>query len=567
MRPSATSEVTDARGTLDRITVLFVLLLCLGPVIVSRIGVPGLLNPGTGVNTFFVQYREHEPIFLALLGAFLVAVAVLARRQAPYADDDGAQQPLFALPRITWLWVGAAVVFAITALGTWGVMHSFPASMDEFVAVFQSRVLASGRVTTVIPDAWKPFGQALTPVFIGHDAERSLWMAQYLPLYAVLRAPFVASGADRLVNPALAAMSVVLVYACARRLWPAHPHRAWIAAAFLASSTQLLFMSMTAFSMPAHLMANLCWLYAYLRGDRAGWIAAPVIGIAALGLHNPFPHALFVAPFLVHFVLRKRWAWTAYFGLVYLAGIVAWYTWMRSVGMRGTTAATNVFAIPGAIMMGVQHLSLTLVFSWQTPIFALSLAWLLAGWRRLETAERLLAAGVALSFAFFYWFASTQGHGWGYRYTFPVLGNLVLLAALGTDMLTNALGRVVVRRVLVASLVLTALVQLPLRAWQVERYVRPFASLHAHMTSIDADVVIVDPTSSWYGIDLVRNDPFLQDQPKVLSAFYLRANEKRLLAERFGSRVHLLRAEEIERFGIPIFPSRFKKGIWPPRVE
>jgi hypothetical protein len=115
----------------------------------------------------------------------------------------------------------------------------------------------------------------------------------------------------------------------------------------------------------------------------------------------------------------------------------------------------------------------------------------------------------------------------------------------------------------IASALATVLVQLPVRAWQIEQYVRPFAQAHDYIAHIDADVVIVDPTTTWYGIDLVRNDPFLADTPKVLSGFYLRAADKGALAARFGDRVHLLTPEEIGQFGIPTFPSRFRNPPWP----
>ena len=62
----------EARRTLERLVVLFALALLLGPLINARIGIPGLLKAGPGTNTFFVQYRQHEPIFLGLLAAFLI---------------------------------------------------------------------------------------------------------------------------------------------------------------------------------------------------------------------------------------------------------------------------------------------------------------------------------------------------------------------------------------------------------------------------------------------------------------------------------------------------------------
>jgi hypothetical protein len=325
-------------------------------------------------------------------------------------------------------------------------------------------------------------------------------------------------------------------------------------------------MSMTAYAMPAHLFFSLLWLYAYLRGDRAGWIAAPLIGVAALGLHNPFPHALFVTPFLVQVLMRKRWAWTAYFGCVYAAGIALWYAWMLALQspLTGSANVSGLFAWPGLPMFVTQGLSLTVLLSWQTPLLAVVLIWTALAWRSLTSTERCLAAGVVFSFFFYFLFPTSQGHGWGYRYTYHVLGNMALLGTTGVALLHKAIGPVPVRRLLVASALLTVFVQWPIRAWQIERYVRPFAQAHDYVARIDADVVIVDPTTSWYGIDLIRNDPFLRQKPKILSALYLRPGDKRALAERFGDRVHLLEASEIARFGIPTYPSKLKGPVWPP---
>jgi hypothetical protein len=565
MRDGATSDVARARDGLGRIAVLFALLGVLGRLIAVAIGRPGVLSHGAGTSTFFVQYLQHEPLPLVLLAAFALVAAWLGRGQSPDAESTLWTSARLAHAETWWLVAAAVLVFVVTAGGTWAVMHALPFSMDEFVAAFQSRVFASGRLATPLPDDWKQVGQALTPVYVSLDAERAVWTAQYLPVYAALRAPFVELGLDRLVNPALAAVSVLLVYACARRLWPEQHHRAWVAVGFLATSSQFLFMSMTGYAMPAHLAANLLWLYAYLRDDRAGWIALPVIGVLALGIHNPFPHALFVAPFLVHLLFRRRWVATAYVAAVYLAGIGFWYYWTMLVRMGGgAVGLLGLFQAPSLLMAAVQQLSLTLILSWQTPVLAVAAALALVGWRLLSTTERLLVAGIALSFAFFVLFPSTQGHGWGYRYTYPVLGNLVLLGAVGLDAMAPALGGGTTRRLVAASVALTLAVQLPVRAWQIERYVRPFAQAHDYIAHIDAEAVIVDPTTSWYGIDLVRNDPFLRNRPKVLSAYYLRPADKRALAARFGDRVHMLQPSELAQFGVPTFPSRFRQSPWPP---
>ena len=568
MNHGATEPRTDTgspQGWLDRIAFLLVVLGIFGVVAVGRIGRPGMLNPGTGTNTFFEQYRLHEPMFLAIMALFAVATAVLARRGVP--DETGADTSWAAAP-----WSGvrlvalAASVFAITALGTWAVMHAFPLSMDEYAAAFQARAFAEGRVAVALPETLRQFGPALKPVFVVYDAETNSWLSAYWPGYGLLRALFLRIEADQLLNPLLAAASVPLVYLCALRLWPGDRARAWMAVGFLVLSSQFLFMSMTGYAMPAHLVISLLWLYAYARADRAGWIAAPIIGVIALGLHNPVPHALFVAPFLVHLVLSRRWGWTAYFGAAYLSGIAIWGIWAQTVTAASADGGSllGLFSAPGLLMLSVQEMSLTVMLSWQTPILAVLLLWLAFAWRSLSAIELCLASSVLLAFVFFLFYPSTQGHGWGYRYTYPMLGNLALLGTSGLARMRQALGATLTRRLLVASALVTVAVQVPVRAWQIERYVRPFADVHDYVAAIDADVVIVDPTSSWYGIDLVRNDPFLRSSPKVMSAFYLRPDERRALAEQFGNRVHLLQPNEVGQFGIPLFPSRFKKPIWPP---
>ena len=70
--------------------------------------------------------------------------------------------------------------------------------------------------------------------------------------------------------------------------------------------------------------------------------------------------------------------------------------------------------------------------------------------------------------------------------------------------------------------------------------------------------------AAWYGIDFVRNDPFSQRGPKVMSAFALPRVEKHQLKAMFGERVRLLQPAEVAQFGIPTFPSRFVQRVWPP---
>ena len=243
-------------GALDRVAVLLTLMGVAGVLIVARIGLPGVLNPGTGANTFFVQYRRHEPIFLALMAVFGIAAALSARRALPESGADASVWPSangWGPGRIAAVGLG---VFAIAAVGAWNVMHAFPMAMDEYVAGFQAHIFAAGRVTVPLPDEWKQLGMALKPVFVVYDPDKQVWLSAYWPVYGIVRALFLLAGPrmDLLLNPLLAAASVPLVYLCARRLWPNDKPRAWLAVAFLVLSSQFLFMSMTSYAMPAHLV-------------------------------------------------------------------------------------------------------------------------------------------------------------------------------------------------------------------------------------------------------------------------------------------------------------------------
>jgi hypothetical protein len=560
-------SVSRAHGWLGRIAIVFAFLVALGPLVTCGTALSDAQDRTKGGSAFFVQYHRHEPFFLALMAVFAILVARLARRST--ADGTVATSPsaYFADWHRVRLVGLAILIFGVTAAGTWGVMHRFPLAMDEYVAEFQARIFAAGRVTVPVPPEWRQFTPALRPTYVGIDPAGRFWTSSYWPVYSAIRALFVMAGAEAILNPLFAAASVVLVYACARRIWPNEQGRAWLAAIFLASSSQFLFMSMTAYAMPAHLCFSLLWLYAFSRGDRPGWIAAPIIGVAALGLHNPFPHALFVAPFLLQLVVRRRWGWTAYYAATYGAGIVLWIAWMQAfqAPLEGPIPAYQLFATPGLPMLFTQGLSVSLLLTWQTPLLAVLVIWSSLAWRSLSGTERCLIAGVALSLIFHTFLYTSQGHGWGYRYAYATLGNMALVGAAGVSLMGRALGQLPMRRLVGASVLLTICVQWPVRAWQIERHVRGFARLNDYIARLDADVVVIDPTTSWYGIDLIRNDPFLRRKPRVLSSFYLRPGDKHVLANRLGDRVHLLGTSEIAPFGIPTFPSERETLVWPPR--
>jgi hypothetical protein len=543
----------DAARRRLRLAALLVLAACLfGVFAVDFLMGEGFAEavPKSG-NVFFRLYGLHEAPFLWLLAAFAFAVWITARR----AGAPVAPERIKVIPgALAVLAVAAAVaVLVVTLAGTYLIMHSTPLSMDEFAAAFQARIIASGRLTAPVPAEWQPFASALVPHFISYRAAEQVWLSSYLPAYAALRALFSTVGAEILLNPLLAAISVLSLAGASARLWPGDMRRARIAILYLVTSAQFLLMSMTGYSWAAHLCFNLLWLYLVLRDDRVGLAAAPWVGALALGLHNPFPHALFAAPFLVRLLRTRRTGWIAYYAAIYGGAALAWYRLMAfSHAQVGRGGAIQEFGLPSVEGYFAQGMNLSLLLTWQAPAMALFLVASFLLIRSLKQAERDLMAGIVLSFAFYFVFPNNQGHGWGYRYLYSVMGSAALLAASATVALAGPAGAVV-RRLLVASSVAALFVQLPLRLLQAERFVRPYAATLDYIASRPADVVIVDPNSAYYGRDLIRNDPLSKTRPVTLSLAALKPADVRELVRRYPGRVYLLTVPEMQRLGLTTF--------------
>jgi hypothetical protein len=393
----------------------------------------------------------------------------------------------------------------------------------------------------------------MAPVFTAYRDLNGGWLSQYLPGYALLKTPFVLTGLEVLLNPLLAAMSVVLLAAIARRLWPDEGLRPWMALAFFVTSSEVLMTSGTGYSMPAHLALNLLWLWLYQRGDARSWGFALAVGVLALGLHNPMPHALFVAPFLLRLVRERRWRRTAAAAAAYGVGSVLWLAWLRMANpfAHGDGPGLfSMFALPNAIAFWLQTVNWSLLFTWHAPLFGALAVVGVARARQLGTVMTDVALGVALTLAFYLFFPLTQGHGWGYRYAYQVLGSLALLAAAGTPSLVAAAGARRAQALLVASFATALLVQVPLRFWQGERFIRPYAAAYRTLASKPARVVLVYGDSIWYSRDLIRNDPYLRGQPVVLAARMLTREGRAKIEAANPGQVVEVRDGELLRLGL-----------------
>jgi hypothetical protein len=548
--PSMTVVASDALAIRWGIIVTALVAL-FGIIARLQIMVDGLARP-LAMNVFFRLYAMYEKPMLLLLLAFAVLTAVLFATRNSSVASHFAWPDKIGPPGAGAASIIATLVFAVAVLTTRLVLHSYSLSMDEFSADFQARLFAHGQYEAVLPAFWRPFAPAMLPVFTGFRGDAGSWLSVYLPLYALIKAPFVAIGAGALLNPLLAALSIVVLVAIVRKLWPNERLRPWVAVALLATSSEFIVTSATAYSMPAHLFLNLLWFWLYLRGDSRSWIAALAVGVLALGLHNPFPHALFVAPFLIRLLRDGRWRRLLSAVVVYGIASVLGLAWFHFVGSSasGSAGLLSTFAWPDRSMLWLQLIDISLLFTWQAPIFAILVLATFIQARRLTAPLADLAWGVLLTLALYTMFRATQGHGWGYRYVYQVLGNLVVLAAAAAPALRNALGRRRADLVLAASLLIAAVIQLPRRSIDVERFAQPFAAGAEYIRTRPADVVLVHGDSIWYGRDLLRNDPFLRGQPVVLQAGLLSPAGRAALERAHPGRVLEVHDSELLRLGM-----------------
>ncbi|MFP4005057.1 MAG: hypothetical protein ACLFV8_14880 [Alphaproteobacteria bacterium] len=464
------------------------------------------------------------------------------------------------------LLAACAFVLLTAAPGAVFLMRGFPLSLDEFSTWFQARIFLNGHVLAPIEAEWREYADALQPSFIATIGP-DLWGAVYRPLNALLLAAFEGAGAGLVMNAVFAAVCVWLTAVIARQLWPQDRSAPVIAAALLALSPQFLVTAMTPYAMTGHLLFTLVWLHLFLRDRTWAYAAAMTVGVVAMGLHQMHIHLLIAFPFVVWLAWRRRWA-AAAFGAVYGAAFLFWSDWwavarmLEGAGMPAAQGAAKVAGVAGGLLereylldVIVWPLNFARFLSWQTLALVplLVMAWSLR--RHAPAPVRVLFWSVLCLFAVHVVLMPAQGHGWGYRYLHPVLGHLSLLAVFGWRAFREQAAEGTVRRsgrALTILGVLTVAVMLPLRFWQVADMVWPVERSVRFLQSADAGVVLVDADGIHIGQDLVRNDPFLANTPKLMHAGRLSAAQLEVLCGRY--RVQVADYSDLARFGMPELP-------------
>jgi hypothetical protein len=209
----------------------------------------------------------------------------------------------------------------------------------------------------------------------------------------------------------------------------------------------------------------------------------------------------------------------------------------------------GIFALPDVGSLVLLLMNVSLLFTWHAPLLGILVLVATARPSHMDELQTDLALGVVVTLGFFALYPKTQGHGWGYRYSYQVLGNLCLLAAAGVPTMVAALGAHNARRWITVGIAIAVAVQLPLRLRRVEAFVRPFAATTQFVRDQDAAAVILWSDSIWYGRDLIRNDPFLRS-PVVVRGDETISSRLDSLRQRFPGRVVEISTDQLIALGM-----------------
>ncbi|HTY93871.1 MAG TPA: hypothetical protein VMC02_08285 [Steroidobacteraceae bacterium] len=488
-------------------------------------GVPGL----TTIFYVLFAFEDYGSTVCALLilgAAVFVAGRIPARRVLRAAGEHPGTI--------------AAVAAVVLGAGALGVYHDHPLSMDEYAAYFQSQVFAAGHLTGrlplpqldwLIPPGFQNFFLSVSPT-TGEVA------SAYWPAHALIMAPFTALGIPWACNPLLSALTVLVIHRLALHLF-ADVEAAGLAVLLTVASPVFFGIGISYYSMPAHLFTNSLFALLLVRPSPVRALAAGVVGSIALCLHNPVPHMLFAAPWLVWIATRPgglkllALMGAGYLPLCSLLG-VGWFEFTNhlrdaaanaaghSNALERLTSLLSVFSAPTATVLLARGIGVAKVWVWAVPGLLILAVCAAVRWRHNRLCQ-LLAASALTTFIGYIFVPPDQGHGWGYRYfhsawlTLPLLATAALFRPVGPGGEPRA-GAGPARsfedddsRAYVTACILLSLVfGVGYRAWEMQEFMAYDLNQLPHYAGTGRRVVILDPELMFYGGDLVQNDPWLR---------------------------------------------------------
>jgi hypothetical protein len=485
--------------------------------------IPHISSHGLTAIFFVLFARLDRLAALCMMLILLIGAFIFARSVAAVPGWVGKHPLAIALGTGVVLCAGSLLIY-----------ESHPLSMDEYAQLFQSEIFAHGRLTGQFP---VPLLDWLVPTFFQNQflvvsRPTGVLISGYWPTFALLLTPFTWLGISWACNPIISALTLVVIHRLALGLF--HSEESAGLAVLLTVASPVFFANgISYYSMPAHLLANAVYALLLLEPTPRRALLAGIVGSLALTLHNPVPHLLFAIPWLFWVATRPRGMrllgclLIGYAPLSALLGL-GWF-WFSS-GLSHASAASgggfgaqadslqqiaNIFSLPSATLVLARTIGIAKIWLWAVPgllILAGVGAW---KWRG-SSACRALAASAVLTLIGYYLVPVDQGHGWGYRYFHSAWVALPLFAAAAftrppeTEHRVGLFENIETRTLVVACALLTLVLGVGLRAAQIRAFMTMDQQQVPAYAGTERRVVLIDASHSFYGQDLVQNDPWLR---------------------------------------------------------
>ena len=505
-----------------------------------------------GLTTiFFVLFAYNDfwataTELLILVAAVFIAANIPARTVLRAAGEH---------PRTI-----AALAAVVLCVGTLVVYDNHPLSMDEYAAYFQGQIFAAGHITGQFPLRLKDW--LIPPTFqdfflqISHangDVASTYW-----PGHALLMAPFALLGAPWACNPVLTALTLLVIHRLAMHMFE-DVEAAGLALLLTIASPVIFGNGISYYSMPAHLLANSLYALLLVRPTVLRCFAAGIVGSVALCLHNPVPHTLFAVPWFIWVATRPGGLrllgvlCAGYLPLSLLIG-VGWFEFSSHLRREGRVdpvtladthrlqAMASVFSSPTPTVLLARLIGVAKVWVWAVPGLLILACYGATRWHR-NTFCRLFAASAIITLVGYVFFPPDQGHGWGYRYfhsawmALPLLATAAIFRPVQTPaaMAARPAGLFEdagTRQFVATCALLTLLFGIGYRAWQMHEFMDEQVTQVPLYSGTERRVIIIDDGFSFYGADLVQNDPWLRGN--VIRMYsHGRAEDAKMMAQYF----------------------------------